>query len=396
MSLNGWRQRWHARRADALVCALGALFFTLFFARVFVGRRLILTGDNFYYTYPLRTVAWTMLRHGEWPLWTPLMLSGYPLLAVSMLAPAYPLTWGHLLLPGHWAEQVYALAPFLLSPLFTYAYARTLGRSRPAALLAGLSFGYGGMMCGILANSGMLTNSLMWTPLVLIAIERARTRTLAASLCWTTLAYVPSVLAGHAQSYVYVGLLALAYGLFLSLTLVGAARRTDARTTAWRTTWVHWRPLIAAVGALLLAGGTAAFQLLETLRATRLSVRHALSYEVFSEGSFTLREALLSLGAQLYHYIDTSAYVPPLTLLLAVVAVVCAARGQVRDVRVWFWLGLAALAFVLLLGQHTPLNRLVFYVPLLNKFRVPSRHTFEWTFALSILAAYGWDALAAR
>src|SRR5260370_1129273 len=91
-----------------------------------------------------------------------------------------------------------------------------------------------------------------------------------------------------------------------------------------------------------LGAGVAAFQLLETRSAARLSLRSALSYEVFGEGSFTPREALLSIGAQLYHYVDTSAYVAPLALLFALTAVVSAWRaGAARDSRIWFWLAVA-------------------------------------------------------
>ncbi len=393
MKRDRWFEWWRVRAGDAAVVASVALFFALFFARVFAGQRLIITGDAFYYTYPLRTVAWSMIRAGQLPLWTPLLLSGYPLCSVALLAIGYPLTWAHLFLPGHWAEQLYALAPFLLSPLTTYAYAREVGRSRLAALLAGLSFGYGGMMCGILANSGMLTNGLVWAPLVLVFIERARRRSFAHCLLRATLAYALSVLAGHGQSYVYTGLLALAYGLFTSLALIAAAWHEPRRS--WRA-WANWRPFIVAVGALVLAAGVAAFQLLETLRAARRSVRSALTYEVFSEGSFTMREALLSLGAQLYHYVDTGTYVAPLALLLALIAVVCCAlRGRNADARVWFWALVAVVAFILLLGANTPLNRVVYRLPVVNKFRVPSRHTFEWTLAISILAAYGWDATTA-
>ncbi|MFL6211178.1 MAG: hypothetical protein ACJ74W_20180 [Pyrinomonadaceae bacterium] len=391
MRLNNRHGWWRRRRADVAICAGVSTFCALFFARVLLGHRFIITGDSFYYTYPLRTVAWAMIRQGQLPLWTPLFLSGYPLASVAMLTVGYPLTWGHLFLPGHWAEQLYVLAPFLLSPLMTYAYAREVGRSRLAALLAGLSFGYGGMMCGIIANSGMLTNTMMWTPLVLLFIDRARRRPFAYSLLCATAAYAPAVLAGHGQSYVYAGMLALAYGLFMSLVSVATARRAGAKS--WRV-WAHWRPFIVAVGALALSAGVAAFQVLETLRAARRSVRSVLTYEIFSEGSFTLREAVLSIGAQLYHYVDTGTYVTPLALVLAIVAIVWAARRRIDDTRIWFWLAVAIVAFVLLLGESTPVNQLVYRLPVINKFRVPSRHTFEWTLALSILAAYGWDAVA--
>ena len=142
----------------------------------------------------------------------------------------------------------------------------------------------------------------------------------------------------------------------------------------------------------MLAAGVAAFQLFESLRAARRSIRSELTYARFSEGSYSLREALLSLGAPLYHYVDTSPYVTPLALILAVFAVALYSGRQGRfDVRIWFWLLVAIVSFLLLLGSNTPLHRVVYWIPVLNQFRVPSRHTFEFTLSVSILAAFGWD-----
>ncbi|HKE58119.1 MAG TPA: YfhO family protein, partial [Pyrinomonadaceae bacterium] len=299
--------------------------------------------------------------------------------SVALLALGYPLTWGHLFLPGHVAEQIYALAPFIVSPIATYAYLRTIGRSRLASVFGGLSFGYGGMMCGILANSGMLTNSLAWAPLVLVFIEKARTQSFTRCLFWATIAYALCVLAGHGQSYVYVGVLVIAYGLFTSLTL-----RHAGSTAAWR-------PLLVALSSIALSAAVAAFSLLETLRVAKRSVRSTLAYGIFSEGSFKLSQALLSAGAQLYHYVDSGTYVTPLAFVLAAVAILGAFSRRDGDPRIWFWLAVALVAWLLLLGSNTPLNRLVYLIPVLNKFRVPSRHTFEWTLAVSVLGAFGWD-----
>jgi hypothetical protein len=434
----GWlRGERHARRADAAAFAFIALFFVLFFPQAIFGGKFLIAGDAFFYSYPLRTVAWEMIRGGQLPLWTPHVLSGYPLLAMAQLAFGYPLTWGYLFLPGHWAEQIYVLAPFLLSPIFTYAYARELGRSRLAALLAGLSFGYGGMMCSGISNSGMLTNSMLWLPLVLIPVDRARSGgrgRFAPCLVAATAAYSMSVLNGHGQSFVYVGTLVVAYGLFLSLFRVhgnshesdaacdepcgesdmrrdetavqrediaarrddGQAGHADKRAARVWFEFDRWRPLLVSIGALGLSACVASFQILETMRAARRSTRSALSYETLGEGSFTFTRALRSLVAPLYHYIDVTTYVPPLALLLAIIACVAAlSRRRARgDARVLFWLAAASVAWVLMLGINTPLHHIVFRVPVLNSFRVPSRHALEWTFAVAVLAAYGWDALA--
>jgi hypothetical protein len=170
-----WRRWWGVRRADAAAMLAVAGFLVLFFGwGIFRGGSFI-GGDVFFYTYPLRATAWEMIRGGQLPLWTPHVLSGFPLLAMAQLGLGYPLTWGHLFLPARHAEMIYILAPFLLAPIFTYAYLREVGRSRLGALLGGLSFGYGGLMTNTYGMNAIPTNALMWLPLLLIACERART-----------------------------------------------------------------------------------------------------------------------------------------------------------------------------------------------------------------------------
>jgi hypothetical protein len=429
----GGRRPWRLRRGDAAVLAVIVAFFTLMFAQQIFGGKFLLAGDPLYYSYPLRSIGWEMIRGGQLPLWTPLVLSGYPLLSMSQLAFAYPLTWGYLFLPGHWAEQVYVLAPFLLSPAFTYAYARETGRSRTAALLAGLSFGYGGMMCSGISFTGLPSNSMLWLPLFLIPVDRAATGRgrFVPLLVGASAAYAMSVLNGQGQSFLYTGMVAAAYGLYVSLFPprrdarddgdgahddkeaardgVGAVNDDDgamngdggnegaAGKPGWRE-WRRWRPLFVALGALAISAGLAAFQILETMRAARRSIRNTLSYEAISTGAFTFKEAAASIILPLYYSTDVSAYVPSLALVFAALAccALFARRGAARDARIYFWIAVAVVGWVLMLGPNTPAQQVVYRLPLLNKFRVPSRHTFEWTFALSILAAYGWDIAARR
>jgi hypothetical protein len=345
-------------------------------------------------------VAWGMLRGGEWPLWTPLIFAGYPLLSMGQLSLGYPFTWGYLFLPGHWAEQIYLLAPFLLSPVFTYIYARQIGRSPLAALLAGLCYGYGGGMTSKLAVVGFHSNAFLWLPLLLVPIERARTGRFIPCLLGATGVYALTVLNGYGQGLLYVGIVAVLYATFISLTggvthgngSDRASRVGDDESTNSDARGARWRPLAVALGGIALAAGVSAFQILETMRAARRSIRSTLTYEVFSSGSFTPQGAVWSFFAPLYHYIEVSAYVSPLAAGLAVYGVVRACRRG-TDARVFFWLALAIVSFLLMLGPATPLNWLSYQAPVYNRFRYPSRHAFELTFALSILAAYGWDTL---
>lgn len=394
----GLQRFWQARRADAAAITVILLFFALFFWPAVFDGKLLIAGDSLVYSYPLRTVAWNEIRRGALPLWTPLLMSGYPLLSMSHLGLGYPLTWGYLFLPGPWAEQVYVLVPFLLAPAFTYAYAREINRSRMGSLLAGFAYGYGGLMASALANNGMLTNAQMWLPLMLIWIERARTQPFTMCLLWAGGAYTMSVLTGVGQGFVYVGMLAFAYAAFTGATYGLWGNAETDRALKKRLDWRRWKPLFVAVGAAMMAAGIAAFQILETLRAARRSVRSRLSYEAFSEGSFPLSMAGGELVAPLFYQTDVTTYAPPLALCLAIIGVAVAlgrrwSGAKQTDGRVLFWSATAVIAWLLILGSNTPLYRLIYYVPVLNRFRVPSRHTFEWTFAVGILAAYGWDTI---
>lgn len=359
--------------AAALLVMVAA--FVLFFWPVTLRGQLLLTADALVYSYPLRQAAFAGLRHGSLPLWTPHLLSGYPLLSMAQLALGYPLTWAYLVLPGYRAEQVYVLAPYLLTPFFTYAYLRQVGRSRAAALLGGLGFVYGGIMVSSLGHNGMSTNALTWLPLMLLAIERARAGRLALGLVGMTGAYAMALLGGSAQAFVYMGALALAYAAFVSW---------EGRTG---------KPLLAAAGGMALAAGVAAFQILEGLQAHRLSIRSRLSYEIFTDGGLSPLQALKALLWPNEHLGNEAPYGPLLAVGLAGLAVVAGLRR--RDRRSLFWAGLALLTWLLMLGAHTPLGRLTYLVPVLNLFRAPQRHAFEWSFAIAVLGAAGLDELRA-
>ncbi|MBS1788291.1 MAG: YfhO family protein [Acidobacteria bacterium] len=386
-------------RADLCARFTIIIFFTLFFWPATLAGRFFVSGDALVYSYPMRSVMWEMIRQGQWPLWTPNLLSGYPLLSMAQLALGYPLTWGYAIMSGHAAEQIYVLAPFFLAPIFTYVYARQIGRSRLASLLAGLTFGFGGLMASRVATYGFLPNAVMWLPLVLTVTERARTKPFASSLLWMTLAYVMSVLTGLGQGFLYVGAIAVAYATMPSWAAFrvppsGGSLASEAfRLKAVLKTFT---PLIICLSGIILAGCLAAFQILETMQAQQQSIRSKLSYEMFSGGGFTVAEACRSFLLPFYHYLETETFVVGLAALMALAAVASLFKRANRDARIWFWLIVAVVGFVLMLGDNTPLYALLYRIPLLNLFRAPSRHAFEWTFALAILAAYGWDQVAKR
>ena len=371
-------------RAEALALLTIVGAFVIYFWQGVFGGYYFVSGDALVYSYPMRKVAWEMVRQGSLPLWTPHILSGYPLLAMAQLGIGYPLTWFYLILPGHLAEHIYVLAPYLLAPIFLFAYLREIGLRRLASLLGALSFTYAGFMVSGLGQTAMFTNAVMWMPLMLIAMERARTRSFVRCLIGAGLAYAMAVLTGLGQGFLYAGLIALAYGLFLSLI-------ADDKLISWP----RWKPFFVGVGGVGLAACLAAFQIAETMQAQRLSIRRTLTYEIFSGGSFSPLQFWQSLLNPIYHHnYEATAYVPLLAVLFAIVAIIAACFSSQTHRRTFFWLLIAVFSMLLMMGDHTPLYRLAFRIPVLNLFRIPWRHAYEWTLAVSILAAFGWNAAA--
>ncbi|MDX2041812.1 MAG: YfhO family protein [Acidobacteriota bacterium] len=368
--------------AFALLTIVGV--FVVYFWQGIFGGYYFVSGDALVYSYPMRKVAWEMVRQGTLPLWTPHILSGYPLLSMAQLGIGYPLTWFYLVMPGHVAEHIYVLAPYLLAPIFLFAYLREIGISRLAGLLGALSFTYAGFMVSGLGQTAMFTNAVMWMPLMLIAMERARTRSFIRCLIGAGLAYAMAVLTGLGQGFLYAGLIALTYGLFLSLI-------ADDKLFSWQ----RWKPFFVSVGGVGLAACLAAFQIAETMQAQRLSIRRTLTYEIFNGGSFAPKQFWQSLINPIYHHnYEATAYVPLLAVLFAIVAIVAACFSPTNHRRTFFWLLIAVLSLLLMMGDHTPLYRLAFRIPVINLFRIPWRHAYEWTLAVSVLAAFGWDAAA--
>src|SRR5262245_26438180 len=100
-----------------------------------------------------------------------------------------------------------------------------------------------------------------------------------------------------------------------------------------------WRPVFLVLLAGLFACGIAAFQILDTLRAMRRSVRAIVSVEQLGAGGFTFSEAFQSFVSPLFNHLETTTYQAPLILSLAVAAVVLLWRLKER--RVLFWLVVA-------------------------------------------------------
>jgi len=365
--------------------------------------------DNFVQNFPAFA--------GSGFLWTPLLLCGFPVLADPQVQFFYPLAWLARLLPlgsGLTTNfSIYVISAYVLSAFFMAALARRLTGSWYGGLMAGLTYAFSGYLISELKHVQVL-HTAVWFPLCMYFVQ-----SLSDSLCGTaetgdstegdalaplktfvlSLLVALTIFAGHPQTALYVFSFVLAFALL--------------RACKCRRPWIF-----LALIAFAFASGIAlaAVQILPSMELSSFSVRPDFTFEDFIVGQI---EPIQIVGF-LFPYLLGGAYgtigdlpyseqgPPPglmffgfAPLILAGIAIFAAVKKwrnekslidektNLDPALICFCAITTALALVLALGEHTPLARLFYFVPVWGSFRGLYRVTILCAFAVALLSAYG-------
>jgi len=343
-------------------------------------------GDFTEQYYPMRAFAAAEWRGLRLPLWDPYPFSGTPAAAASLYAAYYPFTlllalWPH---PAPFvALELEAILHLGLAGVFTLLFTRRLTGNLTAGVLAGIAFSLGGFLTSYpLVQLGILETAI-WLPLVLWLLDGALARRSLPHVAAAGLALACALLAGHPQTFLYLAYLTLGYAAF--------------------AVWRHATPLRFALPALLLlagiaAGGSAA-QWLPSLELMPLSPRADLSYAAVANG-FAPHELLGLLRANRGGQ-WSPLYVGMLPVALALLnPLLMGLHRRRHTIRLLdpaapaFWLVVLLVALGLALGGNGWLYPLAHgRLPGFDLFRNQERAALLASFALAVLAAYGWAAL---
>jgi hypothetical protein len=369
--------------------------------------RPLFAGESFHWGTPLlQFVPWQrmaaeMWRSGHLPLWNPLVGCGAPLAANYQTAAFYPLNVLYLLLKAEVALTWTTVLHLMLAGWGMYRWGRAVGLGRFAALIGALALEGSGFLVARAALFPSMAFTFPWIAVWLwrgeVLVQRRR---LSDSL-WLGLALGLGLLAGHAQTAFYGGVLLAAYILF---RMVQAARR---ETRGWRLLLGHWSLVVVSlfIGVML-----AAIQLLPTAELMLQSQRSGgVDYDLAMTNSLWPWRLITFLAPDFFGnpglgdywgygtYWEDAGYVGLLPLLLAIGAVARRNRGAEGVGRQkWFWTICAVVALVLALGTNTPIFPFLFrYVPTFDLFQSPARWSAVTTTslaALASLAAQRWPA----
>jgi hypothetical protein len=302
-------------------------------------------------------------------LWSRYEFGGLPAFADGADNSFYPI---QLVARALHVWEVAPLAAYVLASSFTYAYVFQLTRKRAPAAIAGLAYGLSEALVGRLPHLGVL-HTFAWFPFLLLAIDKIR-ETL--SPRWIGLGAIGSAcffLAGHPQPAVY-GL----YVAGLYAVIVGWPLKASLR-------------YYVAVAAMIVLGLVlAAVKILPVAEGSLHMARQVVSFSQFAGHAPAFGQLPAVVFPALPHDpLEQPLYLGVVPLSLALLC--CAPRRT--PWRVWFWIAIALTAFVVALGEATPLSRVAYHLPLYDKFRIATRHLFLVAFATAVLAGMAAAAL---
>jgi hypothetical protein len=353
-------------------------------------------------------LPWLQFQAGEWhhhrfPLWDPNSWFGQPLFGQAQPGSAYPLNWLLFLAPlkNGWLRESalnwYYVLTRALAALTAYAFARDLGRSRVASILAGCVYALGGYVA--FTRAPQMVNGAVWTPLVFLYLFRAeRGQRPWASALLSGFFLGVGWLAGHHQMNLLVSIAAASLWIWLCLR---DASRDDG--PKWRRP--NWKMARLAAASLAIAVLASGFQTVPTAEYGRLAVRwsgppeplrfdQTVPYTVHED--YALKPlGLLGIilpGIAIGSAQGADPYVGVVAFTLALLGTILAWRE--RQVR---WLAALSLGGILFsLGPNSLLHGVLYaLVPLVEKARVPGAGTVVFAVGLAPLVAFGVDALTA-
>lgn len=375
-----------------------------------------ITGSSFFwedfvrYVYPMQNFA---AREGSYfnvPFWNPYSFSGMPFFADLQTGFFYPFNRllsffvdsdGHLSVR---ALEIVIILHFLIAQFSMYFLARRWRISQAGSVIAAVSYSFSAIMvCH--AIHPMMVYHLAWLPLVAVflmnAVERASLRQGAIG----GLIFGMSALAGHPPTLLYESVL---LGALMVWLIVGKIRDKEAPRKALALS------VSSAVALFLIMAGVFAVQLLPSQELAGQSQRDQMSFDKATEGSLQVEQLYTAVSPHLfgtidgkskaqtfylkvhdkfasYQYWETSFYFGIVALILGLYGAVC----RLKSLEGSFLVAVAALGVLIALGDNGFLYGIIYKLPLFGSFRNPGRLMFYTVFAMSLLAGFGFDSLAA-
>ena len=345
-----------------------------------------LLSDPFYVFYPHRHFLTASLRQGAYPLWNPYIFSGHPVIGDATAQAFYPPNLvAAVFLSAPRALPILAWFHLVITGVFAFAFFRALGLRSSTALFGAVAWMLNGNMVVWLENPYRLS-TLAWMPGVFLFYELAIRRRRIWPGVVAGLFYGLSVLGGHTQFALGIGMALATYALLRTTMLSWTERRLVKR------------PLLLGILVGLLGIGIGLVQLLPTYQFARMSHREVVSLERFVSTGWPLFHIISLWIPDFYgnpagfpywggaNYAEVTVYYGAFAFPISLAALVWTRRAEGR------FFALASIV-TLLIVSAPPVSWLVAWIPGIRYFRKISFVAYLPFFGAAV-AAFGLEAIS--
>ncbi len=374
-------------RIDILIIFIFLILPFIFFKNGLKLNSVILgSGDPTAYYFPLHQLKFELIKDLEMPFWNRYNFSGFPLLANPQANVFFPLTLIlGLIFPVIISYNLSVILSYSLAGIFFYLFLKEYNLSKIACFTGGLIFMFSGSM---VTHRSHATNiyGMVWVILILLFLEKYRKSRKFEYIFVGSIFYGISFFSSQPQIFLYSSLVILTYIIYYTFIFNGG-----------KNYYFLLSGTIFLIGLLLIS-----VQFFQTYELMNYSVLKKIDYGYFSSFSFSPKLLILLFfpfiyGNPFYQLQSVPTYFGPwnyteMVIYFGIFTVPLLVFGFfIKNKHKYLWIFILIFSFFLVLGDHTPLYKLMYYVPLFNMFRVPARNWFEFGIAFSILAGFGLD-----
>lgn len=351
----------------------------------------LVSGDGLGMVYQLNYLS-DSLSQGEFPLWNPYLAGGMPYADGSAVSAIYPLKLlcAAVLSPLLRTYAYYGIH-LAIGGTFFYLYLRKIDCDAIVSAAVSLIYLFTVHMGGVRKEHLGLQITALWVPVILFFMERYLRERQIKHLFFASGAMALQFIGGFLQYVIYSDIFVFFYLLSSGFHCKIKLKTMFLYGTAW----------IAAYFGLIMVGVIPLVKLMLLLKGDNGG---SMSIETFSILSLHPVKLLMSVFPKLFGpNVHSSMSEQNLSsgmdieLLLGAPCVSLILTG-ICNWKKSFYVRFAAAAglcalFYACLGQFVLLREILFRIPVLNMFRVPSRTLFLFTLCCMILLAQGLSGL---
>lgn len=372
-----------------LIAAVTAFFFDV----LFLGSE-ICFRDLLSYFYPVRKVLHDVVASGAFPLWNRAWSAGQPLAANPAYEVFYPPQWLTFLPNFDFGFRLHLVVHFYVAAAGMYALLRDLRLRAAASLFGAFSFALGGPLVSLL-NLPPLLFAWAWLPLIVMFARRTLLAPSLRAAAAVVLLLGLQLLTGEPVTILQTWVIVAAM-LLLHVAPFWRDSRRALRFALGGATLFAAAACVAAVQLIPAIdhvagssrGSTMAFSMVE---AWSMPPHRIVEVLLPSWMGVTFGDGAVYWGSNAYGGLKAP-YI--LSIYAGLAAAVFAIAGFATRRRGWRVAAVAgAASYLVAIGSHTPLLRLLYETGIFSLVRFPEKMILAGLFVLTVFAATVLDGI---